>query len=149
MMKYLFLPLAISLFAPSSFAQKRNLRPGDLYRIKSTGGGTISPDGGWFAYTLTSIDSAKNNRNTDIWMMKWDGSENIQLTNSPEAESNPQWSPDGKYISFVAARSGSTTQIYLLNRMGGEAIKLTDVKGELGEYTWSPDSKKIALFNGR
>lgn len=125
-------------------AQKRNLTPNDIYKIKTTGGGIISPDGNWFLYTLTSVDSAKNNRNTDLWMMSWDGAENIQLTNSPEGESNGKWSPDGKYISFVASRNGSS-QVYLLNRLGGEAIKLTDIKGELGDYAWSPDSKKLAL----
>ncbi len=141
-----FFPFAFLLLTFSSFSQKRNLTPNDIYRVKSTGGGLISPDGNWFVYTITSTDSAKNNRNTDIWMMKWDGSENIQLTNSPEGESNPQWSPDGKYISFIAARNGGTSQVYLLNRMGGEAIKLTDVKGELSDYAWSPDSRKIALL---
>jgi len=145
MQKHL-LTFAFLLLTFSCLAQKRNLVPNDIYRIKATGGGLISPDGNWFVYTLTTVDSAKNNRNTDIWMMKWDGSENIQLTNSPDGESNPQWSPDGKYISFTAARSGGTSQIYLLNRMGGEAIKLTDVKGDLNDYTWSPDSKRIALL---
>ena len=93
-------------------------------------------------YTLTTIDSAKDKRNTDIWMMSWDGSEKVQLTNSPDGESNPRWSPDGKFISFTAARNGGSNQVYLLNRLGGEAIKLTDVKGELGDYVacvhWMP-----------
>ena len=146
MKKNLLLTCISTILIFSTFAQKRNLVPNDIYRIKSTGGGLVSPDGNWFVYTLTSIDSAKNNRNTDIWMMKWDGSENIQLTNSPDGESNPQWSPDGKYISFTAARGGGSSQLHLLNRMGGEAIKLTDVKGELSDYAWSPDSKKIALL---
>lgn len=145
-MRKIFLSVYILSTVISAVGQKRNLAPSDIYRIKSTDGGMISPDGNWFLYTLTTVDSSKNNRNSDIWMMKWDGSENIQLTNSPDGESSPQWSPDGKYISFVAARNGGSSQIWLLNRMGGEAIKLTDVKGDLGNYAWSPDSKKIALL---
>jgi dipeptidyl aminopeptidase/acylaminoacyl peptidase len=137
--------IALLCLATTASAQKRNLTPNDIYKIKTTGGGSISPDGKWFLYTLTSVDSAKNNRNTDLWMMSWDGNENIQLTNSPDGESNGKWSPDGKYISFVAARNAGSSQVYLLNRAGGEAIKLTDVKGELAEYAWSPDSKKLAL----
>ncbi|MBL7727737.1 MAG: PD40 domain-containing protein, partial [Dinghuibacter sp.] len=124
---------------------KRTLRPADILKLNTLSSGRISPDGKWLAYALTTTDSAKDKRNTDIWMMSWDGKEHIQLTNSADGESNPQWSPDGKYISFVAARNGGTSQVYLLNRLGGEAIKLTDVKGGLGEYLWSPDGKKLAL----
>ncbi len=142
MKKILF---ALLCFPGALSAQKRNLVPSDILKIKTTGGGVISPDGNWFLYSLTTIDSAKNNRNTDLWMMSWDGMENIQLTNSPDAETNGKWSPDGKYISFVASRSGGSSQIWLLNRMGGEAAKLTDLKGELSDYSWSPDSKRIAL----
>jgi dipeptidyl aminopeptidase/acylaminoacyl peptidase len=143
--KFLLPAITILFFTVAATAQKRNLTPNDIYKMKSTGGGLISPDGKWFVYTLTTTDSAKNNRNTDLWMMSWDGNENIQLTNGPDSEGNAKWSPDGKYISFVTSRSGGSSQIYLLNRMGGEAIKLTDVKGDLNDYAWSPDSKKIAL----
>jgi dipeptidyl aminopeptidase/acylaminoacyl peptidase len=145
MYKKLLPAIVYVLIAISATAQKRNLTPNDIYKLKSTGGGLIAPDGKWFVYTLTTADSAKNNRNTDLWMMSWDGNENIQLTNSPDDEGNAKWSPDGKYISFVASRTGGSSQIHLLNRMGGEAIKLTDVKGDLNDYEWSPDSKKIAL----
>jgi dipeptidyl aminopeptidase/acylaminoacyl peptidase len=131
--------------AATSQTEKRSLRPGDIYRLQTTGDAQISPDGKWVAYTLTIADSAKDKRNTDIWMMSWDGTETVQLTNSPDDESSPRWSPDGKYISFIAARTGGSSQVYLLNRLGGEAIKLTDVKGDLNSYAWGPDGKKLLL----
>ncbi len=126
-------------------AQKRTLAPSDVYRLQSTSGAQISPDGKWIVYTLSTTDSAKDRRNTDIWMMRWDGTDNIQLTNTPDGEGNPKFSPDGKYISFTASRNLSGSQVFLLNRLGGEGIKLTDVKGDLNDYEWSPDSKKLLL----
>ncbi len=143
----ILIPVFSLLVQTFGFAQtvKRNLRPGDIYRMQSTGDAQISPDGKWVAYTLTSTDSAKDKRNSDIWMMSWNGTEKVQLTNSPDGESNPKWSPDGKYISFTASRNGGSNQLYLLNRLGGEAIKLTDVKGDLNDYAWSPDGKKLLL----
>ncbi|MEO6071044.1 MAG: S9 family peptidase, partial [Chitinophagaceae bacterium] len=137
----LILPFLISI----AQAPRRPLIPGDIYRMQSIGDATISPDGRWVCYTVSSTDSARDRRNTDLWMVSWDGKENVQLTNSPESESSPRWSPDGKYISFTASRTGGTSQIYLLDRRGGEAIKLTDVKSDLNSYSWSPDSKKMVL----
>lgn len=146
MRKYWFILPLVMLLTGFSFAQspRRYLQPTDLYRMKTIGGGEVSPDGQWVLYTLNTVDSAKDKRNTDIWMISWDGKQEVQLTNSQEAETNPQWSPDGKYISFTSSRGGSN-QIYLLNRLGGEAIQLTNLKGELSNYAWSPDGKRIAL----
>ena len=124
---------------------KRTLRPGDIYRLQNLSDANVSPDGKWVAYTVSTIDSAKDKRNTDIWMVSIDGKENVQLTNSPDNESSPRWSPDGRYISFTASRLGGTGQVWLLDRRGGEGIKLTDAKGDLNAYSWSPDSKKLVL----
>jgi dipeptidyl aminopeptidase/acylaminoacyl peptidase len=125
---------------------KRKLQPADVYRLQTLGDPQVSPEGNWVAYTLSSVDSVQNKRNTDIWMVSWDGKQNIQLTNSPDAESQPRWSPDGKYLSFVSARNGATnSQIWLLNRLGGEGLQLTNLKTSLMDYSWSPDGKKILM----
>ena len=148
-MKLLQLLIFMMMFVCSSFAQndnKRPLVPTDVYKIKNIADPQVSPDGKWVAYVLSVVDTAKDKRNSDIWMISWDGKENLQMTNTEDGESSPRWSPDGKYLSFLASRNGDKqSQIWLMDRRGGEAKKLTEIKGDVGEYTWSPDGKKIAM----
>jgi dipeptidyl aminopeptidase/acylaminoacyl peptidase len=145
----LFLLLSCSLvaaFPQQPSTPKRLISPSDIYRLQSIGGMQISPDGEWIAYVLTTTDSTKDKKNSDVWMISRDGKQNVQLTNSPDGESQPRFSPDGKFISFVAKRGeDKASQVYLLDRRGGDAIKATDVKGGLGDYRWSPDGKKLLL----
>ncbi|MDQ6844930.1 MAG: S9 family peptidase [Bacteroidota bacterium] len=125
---------------------KRSLVPADVYLLKRINEAQVSPDGKWVVYTVSMADSVKDKTNVDIWMVSWDGKQNVQLTYSEDEESSPKWSPDGKYISFVSARNGDTvSQIWLLDTRGGEAKKITSLKADLNEYAWSPDGKKIAM----
>ena len=120
----------------------------DIFRFQDVGDPQVSPDGQWVAYTLSRIDTAADKRITDIWMVGWDGSQDIELTyNTESSASSPRWSPDGKYLSFEADRLGKAkgTQVWALDRRGGEARELTDVKGHLGAYVWSPDGKRLLL----
>ncbi|GAB3890555.1 S9 family peptidase [Spirosoma agri] len=127
-------------------AKKRPINSKDMYRLQTISDPQVSPDGKWVAYGLSTVDTTKDKRNTDLWMVSWDGNESVQLTNTPDGESKARFSPDGKYISFVSARQGATKgQIWLMDRRGGEAKKLTDLKTDMDDYVWSPDSKKIAL----
>ncbi|MFL5786443.1 MAG: S9 family peptidase [Flavisolibacter sp.] len=130
---------------------KRPLRPSDVYRLQSIGDPQISTDGKWIAYVLSSVDTSKDKRTTDLWMVNWDGSETVQLTSSQSNESVPRWSPDGKYLSFLSSRKEQDekveegSQLWLMDRRGGEAKRLSSVKGEIEEYCWSPDGNKILL----
>ena len=142
--------LLMFLISGQIFAQtttKRALKPSDVYRLQNLSDAHISPDGNWVAYTLSTVDSVKNKRNSDIWMVSWDGKESVQLTHTLESESQPNWSPDGKYLSFMSSRNGlKGSQIWIMDRRGGEAKQLTDLKkGDLSDYEWSPDGTKIAL----
>ena len=137
---------AISLHLSAQNPVKKVLKPSDVYLLKAIDEAQVSPDGKWVAYTLSTVDTAKDKRNSDIWMVSWDGTESVQLTNSEDGESTPRWSPDGKYLSFLSDRnSEKVSQIWLLDTRGGEAKKITGLKGDLGEYAWSPDGKKIAM----
>jgi dipeptidyl aminopeptidase/acylaminoacyl peptidase len=60
---------------------------------------------------------------------------------------NPQWSPDGKYLSFTASRtSDDETQVWLLDRRGGEAQQLTDIEQGVSGYQWSPGGGQLLLM---
>lgn len=148
-MKIMFFLLCTITLLVNASAQnivKRPLIPSDVYLLKNVADPRISPDGKWVAYTVSTVDTAKDNRNSDIWMVSWDGKETVQLTNSGEAESSPRWSPDGKYLSFVSSRNGEKlAQLWLMDRRGGEAKKITSLKGDLDDYAWSPDGKKIVM----
>ena len=123
----------------------------DHAKVRTVNDPQRSPDGGWVAYTVASIDVEKDKRNTDVWMVSWDGRTHVQITSSPDGESRPRWSPDGKYLSFLASRGDEAekkkgAQVWLLNRAGGEAVKLTDIEGGVSDYAWAPDSARLALI---
>ncbi len=114
----------------------------------------ISPDGQWVAYVSSVADTQKDAFNSDLWMASWDGKRNVRLTRTEQDESTPRWSPDGRYLAFLAARPATSgdskstpvKQIWLLDRSGGEPEQLTAFKGSVAEFDWSPDGQRLAVI---
>jgi dipeptidyl aminopeptidase/acylaminoacyl peptidase len=119
----------------------------DLAKLVNVGGPQISPDGKWIAYTASHVDVGEDKNVSELWMVSWDGTQDVQLTYGPEGAGSPRWSPDGRWLAFTSSRPGKAkgSQVWLLDRRGGEASQLTDVKEDLGDYRWSPDSKQLLL----
>ncbi|MGC9343684.1 MAG: S9 family peptidase [Bacteroidales bacterium] len=111
--------------------------------LKRAGTPVISPNGNHMLFTVTQTDWEENRYDTEIWISK-SGNEAFQLTNNPEgSSSSPQWSPDGKWITFRSER-GNKNQVYALSVEGGEAFAVTHEKNGVNGFEWSPDGKRIA-----
>ena len=105
--------------------------------LKTVGGPIISPDGKIIVYSLSSTDWANNSYDNELWMVK-DGETHVQLTRTNKNSSgNAAFTPDGKYVSFIADR-GDKRQIYIISVAGGEAIQVTKDEDGINSYLWNP-----------
>jgi dipeptidyl aminopeptidase/acylaminoacyl peptidase len=154
--------LIAGLLSDTARSQESGLRvflPEDVHRIREVGDLSISPDGDWIAYSVGTADPDKDEYSSDLHMVRWDGEESIQLTHTADSgESHPRFSPDGKYLAFIAARNDGADededddpatkgQVWLLNRAGGEARRLTEMPGGVSGFEWSPDSTRLVLVS--
>ncbi len=139
---------AVSLSAQTA---KRVLTIDDFFKLKDLADTQVSPDGKWVAFTVSEPDMKKDKSEKRIWMVPASGGEAIPMTAKGYSASSPRWSPDGKYLSFLASKKTdekeeeAKSQVWALNRMGGEAQQLTNVKQGVAGHEWSPDGKRLLL----
>ncbi len=144
--------IVVLIFTVAASAQKRNITEKDLFDFAWIGDPQISPDASTVAFVKVTVNAAKTNYDTSVWAVSTQGGEPRRLT-SGNRDTNPRWSPDGKYLMFV--RSGETPgptsapQIYMLPMMGGEAWQVTSIPRGAGGPGWSPDGKWIVFGNSQ
>jgi dipeptidyl aminopeptidase/acylaminoacyl peptidase len=127
-------------------AVKRPLRADDLNRMLEVDNPVCSRDGRWILYTVDGADRDADERRSAIWMINWEGTENVRLTAPAASTANPKFSPDGRRVSFLAQRGADTAaQMFVLDRRGGEAEAMTAVSGDIGDYDWSPDGSRLVM----
>ena len=145
---HLFVLLLVFCFSVS--AQKRNITEKDLFDFAWVGDPQVSPDGSRVVFVKVTVNSAKTNYDTSLWMVSTTGSEEPTRLTAGTRDYTPRWSPDGRSLAFArsAEAPGSFSQIYLLPMKGGEAFQLTNVARGAGGPVWSPDGKWIALGSG-
>jgi dipeptidyl aminopeptidase/acylaminoacyl peptidase len=143
MKKQLLLSIFSFLTTSLVFAQV----PNDVYKMESVSRPKISPEGSWILYSQSKIDVAKDRAVSKLYMMSADGKETITLTEQTKGVGNYQWSPDGKYISYLSKGKDEDngSQLFLMDRRGGEGVQVSDIKGELEDYIWFNNGKKVVM----
>jgi TolB protein len=85
-------------------------------------------------------------RGHDIWSMNPDGTDQVNLTNSPvNFQSSPAWSPDGTKIVFTSYTPQYSTSLWTMRADGSNPTKISD--NSFGP-SWSPDGTQISFGYG-
>jgi len=145
------IPFILSFIVANIFAQNNELVSQDGNSV--TGGDSLQ-----YLPIITGppfigegmLFSTDRDGNREVYVMAADGSGQTNLTNDPDNDVEPSWSPDGTQIAFASNRSPqifSNHYIYIMNADGTDPLKLE--ASETGrEPVWSPDGQSIVFALG-
>jgi dipeptidyl aminopeptidase/acylaminoacyl peptidase len=115
----------------------------------------LSPDGHIVVIATERADWDAERFRDDLWLWRDSDGVLIPLTQSGH-DSDPIWSPDGKWIAFLSDRDEDSdqsdkgdddkkdvTHLYLIPIGGGEASPVTRGAEDVHSFAWSPDSKTL------
>lgn len=121
------------------------MTPEVLHSFGRIGSVEVSPDKSRILYQVTYVSIAQNKSNSELFIMKSDGSEKKQLTITTTQENNPQWIENGKKIAFLSNETGSS-QIWTINPDGGGMKQISNEEGGIDGFKYSPDGKKVLFI---
>ncbi len=95
----------------------------------------VSPDGQTLVLELLG----------DLYTLPIAGGQAKPLTTGMAFDSQPRFSPDGKWIAFLSDRDGAEN-LWIMRADGTEPKKLSDDKnGEFASPNWTPDSQYVVV----
>lgn len=96
----------------------------------------ISPDGRSVAFAAVG----------DLWLMPLGGRPE-NLTKDRFLDTEPAWSPDGRFLAWSTDRGGQLLDLWIRDMGTGAVHQLTRTAGSAMGAAWSPDGREIAFLN--
>ncbi|MBU1064127.1 S9 family peptidase [bacterium] len=136
----------------------KDVTPGDydVPPVSLSSGFAFSPDSKYLVFTSNHDKLVAVSTDNDVWMVPVDGGE-LELLSSKckdrdfsGNDSDPQFSPDGRYLSFLSMnRAGfeaDKPDLIVKDMKRGKFTNLTADKDiRIDSYRWLPDSKSLLL----
>jgi dipeptidyl aminopeptidase/acylaminoacyl peptidase len=130
----------------------KDLTPGDRDVPPFSMGGpddyAISPDSKEVCYAMNADPVPATSTNTDLFVVSIDGGESKKITVNPGADESPQYSPDGKWLSYRSQQrpgyESDRWRLIVLERATGKVNAVTDTLDRpVQSFAWSPDSAML------
>jgi dipeptidyl aminopeptidase/acylaminoacyl peptidase len=140
---------------PTDGGKTMDLTPGEYDTPPIDLGGNwdyaFSPDSKEIAFTRNPDTLVAISTNNEIYIVPVTGGVPKNISNNPANDSQPLYSPNGKYIAFrMMRRAGfeaDRRELVLYERASGKLINLTGTFDySVNDVVWSPDSKSL-FFN--
>jgi dipeptidyl aminopeptidase/acylaminoacyl peptidase len=101
---------------------------------------------------VTRFSMQDNKSAASLWLLSTLGGEPRALTHCGDKDGQPQWSPHGDLIAFVArreqeGRKDESPQLYLIAPDGGEARRAAEVATGVEAFRWLPEGRRIAFVS--
>lgn len=84
----------------------------------------------------------------ELWTVAREGGDAVRLTTGVGIQSDPHFSPDGKWIAFTG-NYGGNPDIYVVSSRGGVPRRLTYHPGPDIVMGWTPDGQRILFYSTR
>jgi len=142
------------VFAVSAPAQnaKHPFTFEDMMKLKRVDGPVPSPDGKWVVFSATDVDLEANTTISHLWIVPASGGESKRLSETPNHEERPRFSPDGKRLIWTS-KATDPTQIWMCDfnsdsgAFAGKPHQVTDISTGADGGIWSPDGKNIVFVS--
>ncbi len=115
-----------------------------LEAMGSVSAPTVNADGKvLFGIAYESLE--QNRKNTDLYVMDADGSNQSRLTRTPDSENGAVWIDGGKKIAFTSPVDGKA-QLWVMNADGSDRKAVSDMEGGIEGFLFSPDGTKVVMI---
>ncbi|NKY10323.1 prolyl oligopeptidase family serine peptidase [Cellulomonas hominis] len=118
--------------------------PADLSLLHVPGTPAIAPDGSFAVVSRTAPDLDADEYTGALWRVPADGSAPPAQLTRGHRDTDPQVSPDGRWVAFLRAEPKGRPQLFVVEAAGGEPVRLTDAPLGVSAARFSPDGTELA-----